>query len=91
MPRFHGTRWVLDGGIMAYSLVTQPFPLPWRNGGTCSSTAALQRTQVAPIRIKQEAGVLARKRGSILTGRSSSGARPSAREGVGEASITGAL
>src|SRR5947209_9994322 len=58
IPRFHGTRCGLEGGIIAYSEVTQPRPFPARNGGTDSSTAAVHRTQVDPILIKHEAGVL---------------------------------
>ena len=79
IPRFHGMRVGLDGGIIAYSLVTQPWPRPCRNEGTCSSTAALHNTHVSPIRMRHEAGVEVRNRGSILTGRSCSAARPSAR------------
>src|SRR5438270_12891475 len=77
-PRFHGMRCGLDGGIMAYSLVTQPWPRPCKNDGTCSSTAAVHRTHVSPIRIMHDAGVAVRKSGSILTDRICSGARPSA-------------
>jgi hypothetical protein len=33
---------------MAYSAVTQPSPCPFRNGGTFSSTEAVQMTLVRP-------------------------------------------
>jgi hypothetical protein len=39
---------------MAYSAVTHPFPLSRRNGGTFSSTDAVQITFVSPISIKTE-------------------------------------
>ena len=35
-------------GSMPYSAVTQPCPLPRRNGGTRSSTEAVQITRVSP-------------------------------------------
>ena len=35
-------------GSMPYSAVTQPWPLPRRNGGTRSSTDAVQITRVSP-------------------------------------------
>ena len=79
IPRFHGMRCGLDGGIIAYSLVTQPWPRPDRNDGTFSSTAAVHSTHVVPMRIRHDAGVEVRNRGSMLTGRNWSGARPSAR------------
>jgi hypothetical protein len=41
--------WVARGS-MAYSAVTHPCPLPFRNGGTPSSTLAVQWTSVPPIR-----------------------------------------
>ena len=50
-PRPPGLRpervWV-DRGNMAYSPVTQPLPLPSRNGGTLFSTLAVQITLVSP-------------------------------------------
>ncbi len=39
--------WV-ERGSMPYSAVTQPSPLPRKNGGTFSSTLAVQRTRVSP-------------------------------------------
>jgi hypothetical protein len=41
-------------GSMLYSAVTQPVPLPLRNGGTFSSTLAVQSTQVSPCLISTE-------------------------------------
>ena len=38
----------VERGSIAYSAVTQPFPLPSRNGGTFSSTEAVQMTCVSP-------------------------------------------
>ena len=35
---------------MAYSAVSQPLPVPTRNGGTAGSTLQVQRTVVAPER-----------------------------------------
>ena len=35
-------------GSMPYSAVTQPWPLPFRNGGTFSSTLAVHSTLVSP-------------------------------------------
>ena len=40
---------------MAYSPVTQPLPLSFKNGGTFSSTEAVQMTQVSPARIERRA------------------------------------
>src|SRR3990170_4235297 len=45
------SRWprvVVARGSIAYSAVTQPFPVPRRNGGTRSSTEAAQTTFVSP-------------------------------------------
>jgi hypothetical protein len=39
---------------MAYSAVTQPFPLPRRNEGTESSTEAVHSTFVFPTLIKAD-------------------------------------
>jgi hypothetical protein len=39
---------------MPYSAVTQPEPLPFRKGGTFSSTLAVQRTFVWPTSISTE-------------------------------------
>ena len=39
---------------MAYSAVSQPFPLPRRKGGTPSWTEAVQITRVLPQQISTE-------------------------------------
>ena len=45
--------WVARGSI-EYSAVTHPDPLPRRNGGTLSSTEAVQSTWVSPQRMSTE-------------------------------------
>ena len=47
-------RVVLDPGSMPYSAVTQPRPVSRRNGGTASSTVAVQITRVSPSSISTE-------------------------------------
>ena len=48
-PRFsRGVRVLVERGSMAYSAVTHPSPCPFRNGGTFSSTDAVQITLVRP-------------------------------------------
>jgi hypothetical protein len=64
---------------MAYSAVTQPWPLPFRKGGTVSSTLAVQITRVFPVAIRQLPQAVRTKSVSIVTGRFSSGLLPSAR------------
>ncbi len=46
--RSRGVRNCVARGSMAYSAVSQPEPPPRRNGGTFSSTLAVQITRVAP-------------------------------------------
>jgi hypothetical protein len=55
---------------MAYSPVTQPFPVPFRKGGTLSSTVAVQITLVLPNSINTEPFALQIKSVVIFTGRS---------------------
>ena len=43
------TRSGVDPGSIEYSAVTQPLPLPRSQGGTRSSTEAVQSTRVRPI------------------------------------------
>jgi hypothetical protein len=45
--------WVARGS-MAYSAVSQPRPLPRRQGGTDSTTLAVHMTRVAPKRTRHE-------------------------------------
>ena len=47
-------RWRLARGSIPYSAVTQPVPVPLRNGGTFSSTEAVQMTRVSPTSIRHE-------------------------------------
>ena len=49
-----GERVLVARGSIAYSAVTQPSPLPARNGGTLSSTVALHSTRVFPTSISTE-------------------------------------
>src|SRR3979490_1824288 len=65
---------------MPYSPVTQPFPWPFRNEGTPSSTVAVQITRVLPISISTLPSALVIKSGVIFTGRIWSWARPSLRK-----------
>src|SRR5688572_29734249 len=66
-------------GIIAYSEVTQPLPLLRRNGGTVSSTLAVQITRVRPTSIRTDPSAELMKPGVIFTGRICSGLRPSVR------------
>src|SRR5262245_1097891 len=66
-------------GSMEYSAVTQPTPLPFKNGGTRSSIEAVQITRVSPISIKTEPSAYLVKPVVILTCRISRWARPSFR------------
>ena len=67
---------------MAYSAVTQPCPFPRRNGGTFSSTDAVQITFVLPVQIRHEPSAVRTKSVSIVTGRPISGALPSFRVSI---------
>ena len=58
---------VLPGSI-AYSAVSQPIPLPSRNGGTVSEICAVARTAVAPRPVQHAAGTVGKKLRSIVTG-----------------------
>ena len=70
-------RSVVEAGSIAYSAVTQPWPLPFRKGGTASSTLAVQITRVFPVAIRQLPYAVCTKSVSMLTGRFSSGRLPS--------------
>jgi hypothetical protein len=54
--------------------VTQPFPLPFIQRGTCSWIEAVQITRVRPIEISADPSALPTNPGSIVTGRMSAGA-----------------
>jgi hypothetical protein len=64
----------VEAGSIAYSAVTQPFPLPIIQRGTCSCTEAVQITRVRPIEISADPAALSTNPGSIVTGRMSAGA-----------------
>ena len=57
-------------GSMPYSAVTQPSPLPRRNGGTFSSTLAVHSTRVSPNETSTEPSAWRVKRRWIETARS---------------------
>ena len=70
--------WVARGS-MPYSAVTQPWPLPRRNGGTLSSTEAVTSTRVSPKLTRQRAfGMLGEagfeREGAHLVGGAAAGA-----------------
>ena len=72
-------RVVVARGSMPYSAVIQPSPLPFRNGGTRSSTLTVQMTWVSPTSISAEPSACLVKCGVIVTVRSWSARRPSLR------------
>ena len=61
---------------MPYSAVTQPCPLPRKNGGMFSSIVAVQMTLVLPQAISTEPSACGRKLGVMVMGRNASAARP---------------
>ena len=66
-------------GSIPYSAVTQPLPVPLRNGGTRSSTEAAQRTFVSPSATSAEPSACRATPVSMVTARISEGLRPSGR------------
>src|SRR5690348_4428276 len=64
---------------MPYSAVIQPLPVLRRNGGTFSSTEAVQSTWVSPKRARHEPSAYLAAPGSSTMRRISSGARPEGR------------
>src|SRR3954470_11433319 len=62
-------------GSMPYSAVTQPEPLPLRNGGTFSSTLAVHSTRVCPISTRTEPSACLVNRRWKRTGRRSAAPR----------------
>src|SRR5271166_474462 len=66
----------VEAGSMPYSAVTHPRPVPLIQRGTPSWAEAVQITRVSPIEIRAEPVAVRMKPGSIVVGRSSSGARP---------------
>src|SRR3954453_20505155 len=74
-------------GSMAYSAVTQPSPEPLRHRGTPSEAEAAHSTRVRPNSTRTDpAGWSCQCRVSLIV-RSSSSARPSAREAVMSATL----
>jgi hypothetical protein len=71
----------VEPGSIPYSAETQPRPRPRSQGGTRSSTEAVQMTRVRPIEMRALPCAVSRKPGMISTGRNSAGWRPSARTG----------
>lgn len=64
---------------MAYSAVTQPRPSPRRNGGTPSSTLAVQMTRVLPAVMRQLPSAVSTKLGTRVSWRGCASPRPSMR------------
>src|SRR6476469_2424733 len=64
---------------MPYSAVTQPSPLPRRNGGTRSSTEAVTSTRVSPKLTSTDPSACFVKPGSMVIARIWSAARPEGR------------
>src|ERR1700733_14067079 len=67
---------------MPYSAVTQPWPLPRRNGGTPSSILAVHSTRVSPNSTSTDPSAWQVKRRVKRTGRRTSAPRPPCREGI---------
>src|SRR6266516_5551016 len=72
----------VEAGGIPYSAVSQPRPAPVSHLGTLSTIDAVQITRVSPIENSAEPVAGRTKPGSIVTGRSSSAARPSRRRMV---------
>src|SRR3954447_24239010 len=72
----------VEAGSMPYSAVIQPRPLPAIQRGTDSCTDAVQMTRVPPQVISAEPVAVLTNPGSMVTGRSSSAARPPLRSRV---------
>ena len=58
----------VEPGSMAYSAVSQP-PLPFRKGGTPSTTEAVHKTRVRPQEISTEPAAASVKSGIMVTSR----------------------
>src|ERR1700678_2852101 len=79
---FEDSRWVrscVARGSIEYSAVTQPVPRPLIHGGTRASSVAAHSTRVFPKLTNALPSAYFKNPGTISTGRSSSGCRPSAR------------
>ena len=69
----------VERGSIAYSAVTQPLPLPDSQRGTPLVNDAVHSTLVLPNEMSAEPSAWSLQPRSIVTGRSWSGVRPSAR------------
>ena len=76
-----------EPGSIEYSAVTQPLPRPRIQRGTSSSIDAVHSTRVLPNETRHEPAAISVKSRSNETGRSASGARPSGRGMVAQATI----
>ena len=72
-------RSLVERGSIAYSAVTQPLPLPVIQRGTPLVKDAVHSTRVSPNEISAEPSACSLQPRSMVTGRSWSGVRPSAR------------
>jgi hypothetical protein len=72
-------RSLVERGSIAYSAVTQPLPLPVSQRGTPLVKDAVQSTFVRPKLMSAEPSAWSLQPRSMVTGRSSSAARPSMR------------
>ena len=72
-------RLVVERGSIPYSAVTHPRPEPFTNGGTRSSSVAVQRTCVSPTLIMQEPSACFVTFVSMVTSRIWSRLRPEGR------------
>src|ERR1044071_7425377 len=82
-------RLLVEAGSMAYSAVTHPSPEPLRQRGTPSEADAAQSTLVLPNSIRTEPAAWSSQLRVIVTGRSSSSARPSSRGVLMGATLVG--
>ncbi len=75
-PVSRGVRVPVEAGIIAYSAVTQPLPLPRRQPFTFSSMVTAHKTFVLPHSIRHEPGAVSSTWRRIVHGRFSAGPRP---------------
>src|SRR5690606_9740800 len=74
-----GVRSCVDRGIIPYSAVTHPWPVPRSHAGTFSSMVAVQITRVSPTEMSTEPSACLTNPRSMRMGRISSTLRPSGR------------
>ena len=75
---------LVDLGIIPYSEVTQPCPVPRKKEGTFSSTLAVQITRVSPHSMSAEPSACLLQLGVIVTGLRSPTCLPSLRFDIGD-------